>query len=136
MKVMIIDNTMEDAWYRRFFLGELLRRGHEVVAYLFTRSRRASRPGKPRNSSGSRTDRKGRNGTAKASMKIFIATFVVLGITVLAMALGVILSNRRIKGSCGGLAALGIEKACDCDRPCERRRKLDEANRHRIEVRQ
>jgi hypothetical protein len=69
-------------------------------------------------------------------MKIFIATFIVLGLAVLAMALGVILSNRRIEGSCGGLAAMGIDKACDCDRPCERRRKRDAARRHQVEFRQ
>ncbi len=69
-------------------------------------------------------------------MTIFIATFIILIIAVLAMALGVIFSNRRIEGSCGGLASLGIDKACDCDRPCERRRKLDAARRHGIDVRQ
>ena len=67
-------------------------------------------------------------------MTIFIATFVVLVIAVLAMALGVILSNRRIEGSCGGLASLGIEKACDCDRPCARRRKLMAAKRQKLDV--
>ncbi len=67
-------------------------------------------------------------------MTIFIATFIILVIAVLAMALGVILSNRRIEGSCGGLASLGIDKACDCDRPCERRRKLEAARRKEFDV--
>ena len=67
-------------------------------------------------------------------MTIFIATFVVLVIAVGAMALGVILSNRRIEGSCGGLASLGIDKACDCDRPCARRRKTEAAKRRDFDV--
>ena len=52
----------------------------------------------------------------------------------IAMALGVIFSNRRIQGSCGGLAALGMEKACDCDKPCERRRQMERAKLRRIEI--
>jgi len=67
-------------------------------------------------------------------MKIFIATFVIVGIAVIAMALGVILSNRRIRGSCGGLASLGIDKACDCDRPCARRRKLEASERFEVDA--
>ena len=67
-------------------------------------------------------------------MTIFIATFVVLVVAVAAMALGVILSNRRIEGSCGGLASLGIDKACDCDRPCARRRKMNAARRRDIDI--
>ena len=64
-------------------------------------------------------------------MKIFIATFVIIDI---AMALGVILSNKRIRGSCGGLVSLGIDKACDCDKPCARRRRLDAPDRFEIDV--
>ena len=66
-------------------------------------------------------------------MKLFIATFVLLSIAVLAMALGVIFANRRIQGSCGGLASLGIEKACDCDKPCARRRQMEKDRRREIE---
>lgn len=32
MKIVIVYNTMEYVWYRRFFLRDLLARGHEVVA--------------------------------------------------------------------------------------------------------
>ncbi len=54
-------------------------------------------------------------------MEVFILTFVLLLIVVAAMAIGYIVQRKTIAGSCGGLDALGIEKACDCDNPCERR---------------
>ena len=38
-------------------------------------------------------------------LEIFIA-MVVFGLALAGMAIGVILSNRRLKGSCGGLANL------------------------------
>lgn len=67
-------------------------------------------------------------------MEVFLATFVVIGIAVMAMAVGVILSDRRIKGSCGGLASLGIDKACDCDKPCARRREATGSDRFDVDV--
>lgn len=39
-------------------------------------------------------------------MKIFIVSLIVFALAVLGMAIGVLISNRRIKGSCGGLAGL------------------------------
>lgn len=39
------------------------------------------------------------------------------------MSIGYILQEKTIAGSCGGLGALGVEKACDCDNPCEKRRE-------------
>jgi hypothetical protein len=39
------------------------------------------------------------------------------------MAIGYLVQRKTIGGSCGGLDALGIEKACDCDKPCEKRQK-------------
>ena len=35
-------------------------------------------------------------------MKIFLFTLAVFAFTMLAMALGVLLSGRRLRGSCGG----------------------------------
>lgn len=41
---------------------------------------------------------------------------------VAAMAVGYILQKKTIAGSCGGLGALGISKACDCPEPCDRKK--------------
>jgi len=37
------------------------------------------------------------------------------------MAVGYIVQRKTLAGSCGGLGSLGIEKACDCENPCEKR---------------
>ena len=55
-------------------------------------------------------------------MKIFVLTFGFFLLVILGMALGYIFKRREIKGSCGGISALGMEKVCDCDRPCDRRK--------------
>ncbi len=46
-------------------------------------------------------------------MGTFIAVFIVLLTVVIAMSVGVILGNKPIAGSCGGMAALGMDTACD-----------------------
>ncbi len=43
-------------------------------------------------------------------MQYFIITLVVFAIALAGMGIGVILSNRRIKGSCGGLAGFKDEQ--------------------------
>jgi hypothetical protein len=45
-------------------------------------------------------------------MFIILVTFGVMTIVVAVMAIGVILSNKPIKGSCGGLSALGMKESC------------------------
>ena len=42
-------------------------------------------------------------------MATFIATFIVFGAIIAAMALGVIVQGKKLKGSCGGTG-----KACEC----------------------
>ena len=42
----------------------------------------------------------------------FISTFVV-ALVIAGMAIGVIMGRSPIKGSCGGLGALGVDQACD-----------------------
>ena len=49
----------------------------------------------------------------------FIISFVVFVVVVLAMALGMIFGQKQLKGSCGGLSNVGIEKSCDCEDSCE-----------------
>ncbi|WP_424942094.1 (Na+)-NQR maturation NqrM [Aliiroseovarius crassostreae] len=45
-------------------------------------------------------------------MATFFMTFAILMIVMLGMALGVILAGRTIKGSCGGLNAIGDADQC------------------------
>lgn len=46
-------------------------------------------------------------------MATFIFAFIVLLLLVAGMAIGVMLRGRPIKGSCGGMSALGIDTECD-----------------------
>lgn len=63
-----------------------------------------------------------------ASLTIFILMFASL-------ALGVMLRRRALSGSCGGLGALGIDKACDCPEPCAARlQRQAEAERQRQRI--
>ena len=59
----------------------------------------------------------------EVAMEVFIFTFIILIVVVAAMAIGYMVQRKTIAGSCGGLGALGIEKACDCDTPCEKRQR-------------
>lgn len=75
-------------------------------------------------------------------MATFLLAFVLLLLVTIGMSLGVILMNKRIKGSCGGLNAIGDGNEClvchkeiDPDSPlkerldCPRARKmLERAN--------
>ena len=56
-------------------------------------------------------------------MQLFLISFAVIALAVAAMAVGVIVSNRRLQGICGGLGAIdGLQSACDvCTSPCKRR---------------
>ncbi|EAQ31080.1 MULTISPECIES: (Na+)-NQR maturation NqrM [Idiomarina] len=55
-------------------------------------------------------------------MQTFLLVFVLFVVVVLAMAVGYIMQKKSISGSCGGIGALGMEKACDCDEPCDKRK--------------
>jgi hypothetical protein len=46
-------------------------------------------------------------------MAVFLITTLVFGLVIAAMAVGVIAGRSPIKGSCGGMGALGVDAACD-----------------------
>ena len=53
-------------------------------------------------------------------MSIFLAAFLVFGLVLIGMAVGVIFSNRAIKGSCGGLNTMRDsvgQPMCECGAP-------------------
>lgn len=61
-------------------------------------------------------------------MSTFILTFVFFLVVVAAMSVGYIFQQKSIAGSCGGLGVLGIDKACDCPEPCDRKKmRLEKA---------
>lgn len=66
-------------------------------------------------------------------MSTFILAFVLFSLMALAMALGYILQKKSISGSCGGLGALGVSKACDCPEPCDRKKERMERESAREE---
>ncbi len=56
-------------------------------------------------------------------MQLFLFTFGALLLAFTGMALGVILSNKELKGSCGGLSNIpGMKSDCSCSSPCEKRK--------------
>lgn len=56
-------------------------------------------------------------------MQLFLFTFAALILAFFGMALGVILSNKELKGSCGGLSNIpGMKSDCSCASPCEKRK--------------
>ena len=46
-------------------------------------------------------------------MALFVITVLVFGLVIAAMAVGVIAGRSPIKGSCGGMGALGVDTACE-----------------------
>ena len=58
-------------------------------------------------------------------MTIFLITLGLFVIVALGMAVGYIFQQKTLAGSCGGLGTLGIEKACNCDNPCEKRKERE-----------
>lgn len=60
-------------------------------------------------------------------MTIFIFAFIAMVLIVVGMALGAMVQNKPLKGSCGGLNALGLKDGCDVcggnDDKCEEEQK-------------
>ncbi len=64
-------------------------------------------------------------------MSTFVLAFAFFLIVVVAMSVGYIVQQKTISGSCGGLGALGIDKACDCPEPCDRKKARMEKEEQR-----
>ena len=58
-------------------------------------------------------------------MNPFLLTFFVFLAVICAMAIGYIVQRKVVKGSCGGLGAVGIDKVCNCPEPCDARKKRE-----------
>ena len=46
-------------------------------------------------------------------MALFFISMLVVALVIAGLAIGVIMGRPPIKGSCGGLGALGVDQACD-----------------------
>lgn len=46
-------------------------------------------------------------------MALFLISILVIGLVIVGMSVGVLAGRSPIKGSCGGMGALGIDTACD-----------------------
>ena len=46
-------------------------------------------------------------------MTLFLISTAVIGLVIAGMAIGVIMGREPIKGSCGGMGALGIDTSCE-----------------------
>jgi hypothetical protein len=46
-------------------------------------------------------------------METFVLAFILMGVVVAIMAVGVMFGRQPIKGSCGGMGAVGIDAACE-----------------------
>ena len=46
-------------------------------------------------------------------MAVFLISMLVIALVIAGMAIGVLMGRAPIKGSCGGMGALGIDTACD-----------------------
>ncbi|MGN1393725.1 MAG: (Na+)-NQR maturation NqrM [Succinivibrionaceae bacterium] len=55
-------------------------------------------------------------------MMLFIYTLIGFLLFFLLAAIGYIVQKKVINGSCGGLANVGVEKVCSCEKPCFKRR--------------
>lgn len=66
-------------------------------------------------------------------MAVFVLSFLVLLTIVAAMSVGVLMGGKPIKGSCGGMTALGMDTACDIcggdTKKCEEEQKKQRAER-------
>ncbi|MBQ4489061.1 MAG: (Na+)-NQR maturation NqrM [Ruminobacter sp.] len=55
-------------------------------------------------------------------MELFLYTLVIFLLFFFLAAIGYIFQKKVIQGSCGGLANVGVDKVCSCEKPCFKRR--------------
>ncbi|PMH41140.1 hypothetical protein BCU68_05510 [Vibrio sp. 10N.286.49.B3] len=65
-------------------------------------------------------------------MNTFLITFAVFLAVIGAMSIGYIVQRKVVKGSCGGLGAVGIDKVCNCPEPCDARKKREAREEARV----
>ncbi|WP_105903204.1 (Na+)-NQR maturation NqrM [Vibrio gangliei] len=58
-------------------------------------------------------------------MATFGITFLIFVAVIAAMSVGYIFQKKVVKGSCGGLGAVGVDKVCNCPEPCDARKKRE-----------
>lgn len=66
-------------------------------------------------------------------MTTFLITFGIFLLVIAAMAVGYMFQRKPVKGSCGGLGAVGIDKVCNCPEPCDARKKREAREAARAE---
>jgi hypothetical protein len=66
-------------------------------------------------------------------MTTYLITFGVFLGFIFLMAIGFIVQQKVVKGSCGGLGAMGIDKVCNCPEPCDARKKREAKEAARAE---
>ena len=54
-------------------------------------------------------------------MATYLTIFAFFLMMIGMMSVGLFFKRNPISGSCGGLGNVGIEKACDCDNPCDKK---------------
>ena len=66
-------------------------------------------------------------------MSTFLITFGIFIAVIAAMSVGYIFQKKVVKGSCGGLGAVGVDKVCNCPEPCDARKKRESREALRAE---
>ena len=56
------------------------------------------------------------------TLMTFLLSFLGICLAFFLLAVGAIFAHKTIKGSCGSIDDMGIEKACKCEKPCFARR--------------
>lgn len=63
-------------------------------------------------------------------MTTFIATFIIITIAIIAMAVGVLMGRPAIKGSCGGLNQVGLSGSCGGQCSAAKRQTCQKKQQH------